>query len=281
MFHHFNYTKLCKYIVDSSFVVYTPQQIIQKNDQKSTISRPVLILKHDVETNIKKALSIAKIEAKYNLASCYYFQGNLLESKKNVEIVKKIQSLGHEIGYHHDVMDSANGDHTIAQSHFDKYCDLFFRNGFEVRTVCQHGNPTKKRDGWSSNRDFFRRKLNFPKYKNLTDIMVDFKVKYLSDYEYISDYGYSWHLVNDPINSDIVKSSSDLDLGDFENLINKLNQNKNFIISSHTHRYRNYSIVSKIDKLKYKTIKYIYKKAHRFKFVQNLLNKFYHLLRRI
>ena len=37
-----------------------------------------LIIKHDVETNVKKALKIAQIENKYNVKSTFYVQSYFL-----------------------------------------------------------------------------------------------------------------------------------------------------------------------------------------------------------
>lgn len=61
-------------------------------------------MKHDVETNPIKALKLAFIENKYSLVGTYYIQANLLNSDKNVAVLKRIQKLGHEVTYHHDVM---------------------------------------------------------------------------------------------------------------------------------------------------------------------------------
>lgn len=117
-----------------------------------------MILKHDVEISPKKALKLAKIEHLYGHRGSYYLQVDLLKSKKNIEIFKEIQSLGHEVSYHHDVMDRSAGDIDKAIRIFKEDLDLFERNGFNIKTVCQHGNPAIRRVGYASNRDFFRSK---------------------------------------------------------------------------------------------------------------------------
>ena len=41
--------------------------------------QPWIAIKHDVETNVEKALEIAKIEAKYDIKATYYVQAYLVE----------------------------------------------------------------------------------------------------------------------------------------------------------------------------------------------------------
>ena len=69
-----------------------------------------LVLKHDVETNVQNALNMAIIENKYGHKGSYYVQAYLLKDAKNIEMLKKIQTLGHEVSYHYDVLDSCKGD---------------------------------------------------------------------------------------------------------------------------------------------------------------------------
>jgi hypothetical protein len=59
--------------------------------------------------------------------------------------MKKIKSLGHEIGYHYETMDTANGDVDKAWEQF-----IFNLNELrklaEVKTICMHGSPMSKFD---------------------------------------------------------------------------------------------------------------------------------------
>jgi len=93
-----------------------------------------IIFKHDIETNPKKALKIAKIEAKYNHYGTFFFQHYLLTKKNNIEILKEIQNLGHEVSYHHDVMDANHGNIKKADIDFKmKFAD-FDLFGFNTST---------------------------------------------------------------------------------------------------------------------------------------------------
>ena len=65
-----------------------------------------IVLRHDVDISLGHALKIAQLESDYDIHSTFFI---LLHSpfynaltKKNVEIISKISSLGHEIGLHYD-----------------------------------------------------------------------------------------------------------------------------------------------------------------------------------
>lgn len=64
----------------------------------------VVLLRHDVDFNLENALNIAKIEKDLNITSTFFIRlharnYNILEYK-NFNIIKKIISMGHEIGLH-------------------------------------------------------------------------------------------------------------------------------------------------------------------------------------
>ena len=100
-----------------------------------------------------------------------------------------MRDMGHEVTYHHDVMDSCKGDLEKAILEFESNRQKFEDNGFPVVTVCQHGNPIIERVGYHSNRDFFRSEQVRMRYPNIADIMVDYPKKYSTQYLYFSDAG--------------------------------------------------------------------------------------------
>ena len=67
---------------------------------------PYLILRHDIDVSLPAALKMAELEADLGIKSTYFvlFSSNfynVLEGK-NVEILKQISKLGHEVGLHYD-----------------------------------------------------------------------------------------------------------------------------------------------------------------------------------
>lgn len=66
-----------------------------------------VILRHDVDLSLEKALKFAKLEKELNVSSTYYvlLSTNFYNifSKKSKEIINEILNLGHNIGLHFDV----------------------------------------------------------------------------------------------------------------------------------------------------------------------------------
>ena len=67
---------------------------------------------------------------------------------------------------------------------------------FIVSTVCPHGNPIINRDGWSSNKDFFRDTDISKMFPDILDIVVHLPSRLGNNYVYISDAGYSWKIIS-------------------------------------------------------------------------------------
>lgn len=65
-----------------------------------------IIMRHDVDNDLEKALRLAEMEADWGIASTYFVltTSNFYNiwSKKNKEILKSICSMGHQVGLHFD-----------------------------------------------------------------------------------------------------------------------------------------------------------------------------------
>src|SRR5690348_10947644 len=66
------------------------------------LESPYIILRHDVDRDPQNALAMAKLEAKYGIQSTYYFR---YPKTFNLKAMTQIYNLGHEIGYHYEVLD--------------------------------------------------------------------------------------------------------------------------------------------------------------------------------
>lgn len=73
-----------------------------------------LLLRHDVDLSIKKALEFAEFEANIGVTSTYHIltNGEFYNpfSTTNIEKIKMIKDLGHSIGLHYDLTSIKNGD---------------------------------------------------------------------------------------------------------------------------------------------------------------------------
>lgn len=106
-----------------------------------------LILRHDVDYSIEKAVRIAELEAELGLRSTYFILlggpfYNVL-APKGRQALRRIASLGHEIGLHFDTS-AYPDDSAAARANFAAERDLLAASsGVPVRSASQH-NPSDK-----------------------------------------------------------------------------------------------------------------------------------------
>lgn len=268
-----------------NFVKYLDEKNIHSITASSVLEdsllKNYLVLKHDVETDVKKAYALAKIEHKYFHKGSYYVQAYLMNNPENIRLLKEIQAMGHEVSYHYDVLDSCNGDIEKALLEFQNNLEKFEQNGFSIKTVCQHGNPIIERIGYTSNRDFFRSPVVQKKYSEITDIMVDFKIKANTDYSYFSDAGRKFKMIFDPINNDII-NSDDKNI-EYENLEDMLCDalKNNAIISTHPHRWTNSVFIYRTQSYLFSTVKFMAKLLVKIPIIKKFMSKYYYLAKKI
>ncbi len=240
-----------------------------------------LVLKHDVETDVSHAYRIAQIENQYGHRGSYYVQAYLLEEERNIKMLSEMQDMGHEISYHYDVLDACKGDFEKAIEEFAKNKKMFEDNGFEIKTVCQHGNPIVERNGYHSNRDFFRNEKVRELYPEIADIMVNFKEKIPTDYLYFSDAGRMFKLIYDPINNDVVNTDDkNVPYKNLDYLSEALDKTKGNIISIHPHRWTESVVVYTVKTSIFKVLKFVAKILIRIPIFNKIMSKYYYLAKK-
>lgn len=197
------YMELCN-TIKGNYETLTFSEYLKSMNSKNKF----IILRHDIDRMPENALKIAEIEHKFNIKSTYYFRINKAVFKK--EIIKKIASLGHEIGYHYECMDESKGDVDKAIKIFSENLNKF-REIYNIETICMHGNPLTKYD----NRDIWKRY----DYKNF-GILGEAYLSLGKDVFYLSDTGRTWankykikdynYNVKQTINSNEIKTTDDL-----------------------------------------------------------------------
>ncbi len=73
----------------------------------------------------------------------YYFR--IVRESFDEKIISAIASLGHEIGYHYETMDSCNGNYEKAWDEFRRNLETF-RRLVPVKTISMHGSPRSRFD---------------------------------------------------------------------------------------------------------------------------------------
>lgn len=166
------YKKLLKTISETDYETITVRDYLSRDN----LPEQFIINRHDIDIEPKNVLEMARMENDYEISSTYYFR--TIDETFKPELIKKVESLGHEIGYHYEDLDKAEGNIKKAHNLFEKELEKL-REVVNVETVCMHGNPLTDYD----NRDMWRQN-SFEKYDLLGEpyLSIDYtKMKYYSD----------------------------------------------------------------------------------------------------
>ena len=194
---------------------------------------------------------------------------------------KKIQGLGHEATLHYDVLDANDGDYQKAISQFDGFLATLAEWNSPVLTVCPHGNPTKVRDGWKSNKDFFRSSEVRQRYPDLLDIVVDFPSLFPNG-TYVSDAGFKLRVIGQIATNDKSNEAAIIDGKpiDWPQLTSLAQQSDGLVVSIHPHRLRPSALALYSKKYGFFLLKQGYMATKRIPLVKSIANKFHQQTRK-
>lgn len=184
------------------------------------------IIRHDVDRMPGHSLETARIESELGIKATYYFRAT-----KNVfkpEIIKEISNMGHEIGYHYEVLSEAAGNYSKAIKLFENHLSEF-RKICDISTISMHGRPLSKFD----NKDLWK-VHDFHKLGIIGEA-------YLSagqELNYFSDTGRNWGIKNN-LRDFIPGKSKDSSVNTTSELIGLIESNKinNIYILTHPERW--------------------------------------------
>lgn len=138
------YEQLLLSLIESKYSFQTFNEFLIEPIQRT------VVLRHDVDLLPQNSLTFAKIQASYGIKGTYYFRA--VPESWDVEIIKSIAGLGHEIGYHYECLTTCNGDLNLGIEDFKKNLENL-RELAPVTTICMHGSPMSKfdsKDLWKS-----------------------------------------------------------------------------------------------------------------------------------
>ena len=167
------YKQLCTTILEHHTPM-TVAEFIRNNSEDAAIIR------HDVDKKPQNALLMAGIEKSLGIKSTYYFR--TVPDSFDATVIEQIYDMGHEIGFHYEVLDKAKGDFETAIALFGHELEQF---PCKIETICMHGNPLTPWD----NRDLWL-SYDYKKFGILGEayLSLDF-----SNIEYFSDTGRTWN----------------------------------------------------------------------------------------
>jgi len=164
--------------------------------EKSSIAS--ILLRHDVDLKPQNSLSTAIIENKLGIQGTYYFR--MVPESFNVDTIKQVADLGHEIGYHYETMDSASEKLKVKSKKlkeeeieklidvaYEDFCENLeeFRKIYPVKTICMHGSPKSAFD----NRDIWKKY----DYRQLGIIGEPYFDIDFDKFFYVTDTGRCWN----------------------------------------------------------------------------------------
>jgi hypothetical protein len=174
------YKELCRTLQATGYNPFTVCDYLDDvSDDNPDPEKKIVILRHDVDRKIMNALRMAKMEHEMGIHSTFYFR---YPHTFKPDIIRKIQALGHEIGYHYEVLSKVNGDYLKAIALFVHELEEF-RKISPIDTICMHGNPLSSID----NRNLWKQ-YDFHQYGLKGEAYLS-----ISNINYFSDTGRNWN----------------------------------------------------------------------------------------
>ena len=214
------YRDLLQGIINTDYNAVTVKEFIMSSPDTC------IIMRHDVDRKPDRALKMAQIEHEYGVKSTYFFR--MTKEVFKPKIIEKIAALGHEIGYHYEVLDKAKGDTNKAILIFKQELSEL-RKIADVTTICMHGNPLTS---WI-NRDIWI-------HHNFKDFGIIGEVYLSIDYykvSYFTDTGRAWNSSRHSI-KDIVRTTRNYEIKSTDDLIDLIKDENQKAICIVTHPNR-------------------------------------------
>ena len=190
------YKDLCAELLDSGYTPLTVYSYLG-GQKKNNNNNKLVVLRHDIDRKCGNALRMAELEHELGIQSTYYFR---VPYTFKPDIIRKIKDLGHEVGYHYEVLSKANGDYEKAVELFEQELSEF-RKITDAKTISMHGSPLSRYD----NRDLWKR-YDFKEFGIVGEAYLSIK-----DVNYFSDTGRSWNWKN-KMRDFMIDNNNDKDL---------------------------------------------------------------------
>jgi len=173
------YRELCLTLQANGYTPLTVRDYLNSTSADSpNRETKTVIIRHDVDRKIMNALRMAKLEHEMGIHATYYFR---YPYTFKPDIIREIQELGHEIGYHYEVLRKVRGDYQKAIKLFESELGEF-RKISTVDTICMHWSPLSE----FNNRDIWNT-YNFRDYGITGEAYLS-----IQNVFYFTDTGRSW-----------------------------------------------------------------------------------------
>lgn len=146
-----------------------------------------VILRHDIDCDISKALQMAKIEQQRNVKSTYYILVTSdfynIHSKENRNKLKQIIKCGHDIGLHFDETVYPE-EIVIGEGYAQNLCDKILYESKILENVIE--KPVKSVSMHRPGKEILKENLNIPGMVNT------YGKTFFEEFKYVSDSRRNW-----------------------------------------------------------------------------------------
>ncbi len=198
-----------------------------KFSKKSDVKGKNILLRHDVDLSLEKALEMAKLESKLGIISTFFIRVNStfynIFEERNHYIVTQILLLGHNLGLHFDPLMYKNFNLSINEGIKNDIKILQFYFKIKIEVVSQHrpfllGKQTNKFiENYSAYSSFYMKKFKYisDSCQNWREFDLEValqkfdKIQVLIHPEWWGDKEVKWKEHLDQISRILIKQKSD------------------------------------------------------------------------
>jgi len=144
------YASVCRLLQEHGYQFVTMSAVVTgaaaaPPDDRVGAGRRQVLIRHDVDRRPAAALAMARLERELGAATSYYFR---YPYTFEPALIREIAGLGHEVGYHYEVVSKTRGDLAAAYRLFEQELRQF-REVVPVTSICMHGRPLSPYDNRS------------------------------------------------------------------------------------------------------------------------------------
>ena len=112
-------------------------------DYKNPESKSICLLRHDVDSDINRALRMGQIEYSLGIQSTYFVlhDAKYYGNKDFIKKCLKLQDMGHEIGFHNNLLTLAIKTGCKVKNVLEKELSYLKKNNINIFGTAAHGDP--------------------------------------------------------------------------------------------------------------------------------------------
>lgn len=165
--------------------MYLNIQVALLRDYQKTVTPGVLVgIRHDIDHDIFKAHRIARAESDKGIHATYFVLHTAKYYSDNIfPLIREIQDMGHEIGFHNDLYTLKVLKHENMENVLNAELDKFKKYGIDIVGTAAHGSQYRHKYRYNN--------LDVWKEIDMTEYF-QYEAYYLNYDKYYSDCSNGW-----------------------------------------------------------------------------------------